>query len=870
MEKSEINHLLNMRNGIKPKASIIRQKAEDFLNKRNVGKAEKAEGCQDPVNLSTNQLSDSSILQQASPSAFKPLNLSEKEEVEKLLHEVEVYRIELEMQNNELKRALYEVETVATKYSNLYDFSPSGYYTLSRQGEIIETNLYGAEMLGKNRSHLQNSRFGFFVSDDTRSVFNNFLGKVFDSKVKESCEITLSIPDELPTHVYLTGLADPNGDQCLITAVDITLVRQAEKSLKEKEKKYRSVLENMQDVYYQIDNQGIIVEISPSIKDLSEFDSAELIGCQVERFYYKSDERTQFLNTIREKGAVNDFELQLKTKTGLIKVVSVNARLSLDNDGKPDHIDGSMRDITRRKQAEENVRKLQKAIENAKVSVVITDNDGLIEFANPFFSELTGYTQKEYIGQNPRVLKSGYHSREFYQSFWNTIKSGQTWEGEFYNRKKNGELYWEKAVISPIYNETNKISHFVAIKTDITPIKIINEELLKAKEKAEENDNLKTAFLNNISHEIRTPFNGILGFLSILQNDDLTTSERKEYTDIINESAFRLMNTINDITELSQIQTGQIRLNKSDFSIPWVIEEVIDLFKTDAKMKGLILTVRNELPEKVTNIFTDRLKLIRILNKLLSNAVKFTKEGSVELAIRLKDTGYDISNCTELEFSITDTGIGIPENKLQTIFEPFIQADSSNTRQFEGSGLGTTIAKAFAEMLGGTIGVESKLGVGSVFRFTIPYQTEYKDNIILNNSSSNGPEKKPELLKILLAEDDEASSMLLSIIIKTLYRELLIVRTGVEAVETCRDNPDIDLVLMDIRMPDMDGYTATRQIRQFNPEVVIIAQTAHALTSDREEALNSGCNDFILKPIQKEKIVELIQKKLNRNGEFNQ
>ena len=859
-----------MRNGIKPKASIIRQKAEDILKKRNAGKAEKTVACQDPVNLSTNQLSDSSIRLPVCPSASQPLNLSEKEELEKLLHEVEVYRIELELQNDELKRALCEVETVAKKYSNLYDFSPSGYYTLSRQGEIIETNLYGAEMLGKYRSNLQNSRFGFFVSDDTLSVFNDFLGKLFDSKVKESCEIILSIPDKLPTHVYLTGLADANGDHCLITVVDITLVRQSEKSLKEKEKKYRSVLENIQDVYYQIDNQGIIVEISPSIKDLSEFDSDELIGCQVERFYYKRDERTQFLNTIREKGAVNDFELQLKTKTGLIKVVSVNARLSLDNDGKPDHIDGSMRDITRRKQAEENVRKLQKAIENVKVSVVITDKDGLIEYANPFFSELTGYTQKEYIGQNPRVLKSGHHSKEFYQDFWNTIKSGQTWEGEFYNKKKNGELYWEKAVISPIYSENNDLTHFVAIKTDITPIKIINEELVRAKEKAEENDNLKTAFLNNISHEIRTPFNGILGFLSILQNDDLTASEREEYTKLVNKSAYRLMNTISDITELSQIQTGQIRLSESDFSIPWVIEEVIDLFKPDAKMKGLILTVRNELPEKVTNIFTDRLKLIRILNKLLSNAVKFTKEGSVELAIRLKETGYDISNCTELEFSITDTGIGIPENKLQTIFEPFIQADSSNTRQFEGSGLGTTIAKAFAEMLGGTIGVESKLGVGSVFRFTIPYQTEYKDNIILNNSSSNGPEKKPELLKILLAEDDEASSMLLSIIIKTLYRELLIVRTGVEAVETCRDNPDIDLVLMDIRMPDMDGYTATRQIRQFNPEVVIIAQTAHALTSDREEALNSGCNDFILKPIQKEKIVELIQKKLNRNGEFNQ
>lgn len=522
-------------------------------------------------------------------------------------------------------------------------------------------------------------------------------------------------------------------------------------------------------------------------------------------------------------------------------------------------------DITKLKQSEislreseENLRKFQKAIENAKVSVLITDKNGTIEFANPFFTQLTGYTREEYIGKNLRVLKSGFHSEAYYRQFWDTIESGKTWEGEFCNKKKSGEIYWEKAIVSPIYNEKNEITHYTGIKTDITEAKKNYEELIAAKLHAEESDNLKTAFLNNISHEIRTPFNGILGFLSILQNDDLTAAEREEYTKIVNESAYRLMNTINNITEVSQIQTGQIRLNESEFSISQLADDLYDPFKSDSEIKGLTFTVTNQVPVNMTNICTDHFKLMMILNNLVSNAIKFTREGSVELVIRIKET-------TELEFSVKDTGIGIPENKQQTIFKPFVQADGSNTRQFEGSGLGITIAKAYVELLGGTIGVESSIGKGSVFYFTIPYRTEGIKNTTITNSFPDELKKRSKLLKILIVEDDEASAMLLSITIKTLCKKPLIARTGVEAVEACRNNPDIDMVLMDIKMPEMDGYEATRQIRRFNTDIVIIAQTAYALTSDLDNAIACGCTDYITKPIQKEQLSAIVQKYFKMN-----
>jgi len=245
-----------------------------------------------------------------------------------------------------------------------------------------------------------------------------------------------------------------------------------------------------------------------------------------------------------------------------------------------------------------------------------------------------------------------------------------------------------------------------------------NIELIEAKERAEESDKLKTAFLNNISHEIRTPFNSILGFLSILQNDDLTASEKAEYTSIINKSAYRLMNTINDIVERSQIQTGQMKLTASEINIKMLTGVLFDQFKPDAESQGLEFTLNNDLPDSMDSIFTDSIKLKTILSILIGNAIKFTKEGSIEFGYdRVETSGR---GSLQMKFYVKDTGIGIPENKQQVIFEQFMQADVYNTRQFEGSGLGLSIAKAYVEMLGGKIWVESSEGKGSIFYFTIP------------------------------------------------------------------------------------------------------------------------------------------------------
>ena len=428
------------------------------------------------------------------------------------------------------------------------------------------------------------------------------------------------------------------------------------------------------------------------------------------------------------------------------------------------------------------------------------------------------------------------------------------------------------------------------------------EELIIAKQKAEEGDRLKTAFLNNISHEIRTPLNGLLGFLSLIQDPNTSEIERDEFIFLINKSAYRIISTINDIVAVSQIQAKQIMPTASVINIKSMTDKMVGEFISEAESKGLKFTVNNHLSEGFNSVVTDNSKLISILSVLIGNAIKFTKTGSIELEIRFvdrdckddasrddasrddasrddasrddasRDDACIVSTIDEILFSVKDTGIGIPHNKQSLIFERFMQADSSSTRRYEGSGLGLSIAKAYVEMLGGRIWVESdhdgKTGFkGSVFYFTIPYKPEHEHEAVIQSTfleevSEIKVNPDGQKLKILIAEDDETSEKLLIRTVQIFDSNLIIARTGAEAIEICLNNPDINLVLMDIKMPDLDGFEATRQIRCFNKDVKIIAQTAFGLESDRERALASGCNDYISKPIKKDLLQAIIRKQL--------
>jgi CheY-like chemotaxis protein len=326
-----------------------------------------------------------------------------------------------------------------------------------------------------------------------------------------------------------------------------------------------------------------------------------------------------------------------------------------------------------------------------------------------------------------------------------------------------------------------------------------------------------------------------------------------------------MLNTINSIVDISKIESGLVSVDIKETNLYEKIEFTYKFFKPDVENKGLKLLFKNGLPSKEAIIKTDNEKVYGILTNLIKNAIKFTYEGSIEFGYRLKsDIESDsIENCRnpELEFFVQDTGVGIPENQKGLIFDRFRQGSESHNRNYEGSGLGLSICKSYVEMLGGRIWVESEEGLGSTFYFTIPYNPVSKEIAAdIDDITEKPKEAQVKKLKILIVEDDEISYSLLTRTIQKISKEVIHAITGVEAVEACRNNPDFDLVLMDIRMPYMNGLEATQLIRQFNKEVIIIAQTAYGFSSDCEKALLAGCNDYITKPINKTLLFESINK----------
>jgi signal transduction histidine kinase len=397
------------------------------------------------------------------------------------------------------------------------------------------------------------------------------------------------------------------------------------------------------------------------------------------------------------------------------------------------------------------------------------------------------------------------------------------------------------------------------VKERTLELQIKNSELIVAKNKAEESDRLKTAFLNNISHEIRTPFVGLLGFLSMIQNEKLNKEDRDEYISIINKSANRLMITINDVIEISQIQAGLIKLNKSEINIKSLIDDIYVQNKKNADSKDLKFIVKNELSDSNKYLSTDGLKLNSILSIFVGNAIKFTLKGEVEINVKLESDF--------IVFSVKDTGLGIPKNIQKIIFERFMQADVSSTRKYEGMGLGLSIAKAHAEILGGSISLLSEEGKGSVFSISIPYLESVNEEITLaNNVLPQNNEDELENLVILIVDDDKLSQMIISIEFNTFSKEVLIANNGIEAVDICRLRKDIDLVLMDIQMPEMDGIEAIRLIREFNTDIIIIAQTAYAFSGDKEKAIKAGCNQYLNKPINHNDMLNIIKNEINKKN----
>jgi PAS domain S-box-containing protein len=535
----------------------------------------------------------------------------------KLINELEVHQIELEMQNEELIKAKEEADVAIQKYTELYDFAPTGYFSLSEEGKIIGLNLIGASILGKERQRLINNRFSSYVTNDTKVVFNQFLSKIFKAKDNESCEVTLSVEGQaMMMNVIITGVFDEKCNQCVLTMIDITGHKKAELALKDSEEKLR--------------------------------------------------------------------------------------QLNLDKD----------------------------------------------------------------------------------------------------------------------------------------------------------------LFISILAHDLRSPFNALLGLSELLTEDlrKLNIDEIENIAMDINKSAQNSFNLLEDLLMWARIQRGNIPFKPQILRLSDICKNVADVLKPSAEAKEIAI---NYSSVDQINVFADIDMLKTVLRNLVSNAIKFTNNRG---AINISATQTD-SNVT---ISVLDNGIGIKPENLTKLFDISQVLSTKGTAKETGTGLGLLLCKQFVEKHSGEIWVESTVEKGSIFHFTIPFNP-ISEEIRTTEKIINGKDEEFAFnsLKVLVAEDDEISNLVLTKIFQNIAKEILHAKTGVDAVETCRNNTDLDLVLMDMRMPIMDGYEATRQIRQFNKDLIIIAQTANAFAGESEIAIEAGCNDYISKPINKTLLYELIKKHCNKSNQKN-
>ncbi len=417
------------------------------------------------------------------------------------------------------------------------------------------------------------------------------------------------------------------------------------------------------------------------------------------------------------------------------------------------------------------------------------------------------------------------------------------------NVHKDGRVLMLTTSGSPIFDNEGHFKGYRGVDTDYTEKTKILEELTLAKVKAEESDMLKTAFINNISHEIRTPLNGILGFGQLLSEAVLPEEQRKEYFRIIKKSSNRLINTVSDYLDMARLVTGTMEVTKKEFSILDLLEKVTSYNREKVEEKHLLLEL--EVPENNSDflLYSDPDIIDKVFHILLDNAAKFTSKGVVRFGFRVLN-GH-------VGFFVSDTGVGIETDKMSKIFDMFSQGDYSNTRGYDGSGLGLAIAKGMVKLLGGNISVTSEKGKGSIFTFTVPYVAVAKPEETIATSYDKSFTKKP---LILVAEDEELNFMYVEVILKMADFEYIHVVNGAEAVDVCRQNPDISLVLMDIKMPVMNGIEATKLIHDFRPDLPIIATTAYAQTGDENRFMAAGCNGYLAKPIKRVDLLSIMNK----------
>lgn len=756
-----------------------------------------------------------------------------------------------------------ELWQIQEKFKVTVDSLGEGVITADIKGNIQYINKMAEELTGWSFRDAQGRQLKEIYSvknEKTGKKENNIIEKVLKhGVVKELGNHTLLISKtgkEIP--VMDTGAPIYNNENSMIglvlTFYDETEKRRNHYLLEENEKRFRTTLDNMIEGCQIIGNDWRYIYVNNTATIHNRRPKEELLGNKY-MDVWPGIEQTEVFRKIK-RCLLEKIDHTMENE--FVYPDGVKGWFELKIQSVPDGVFILSYDISKKKLAEEEYKKLSKVIVQSPISVIITDPTGKIEYANPKFSAITGYSSEEILGKNINLLNSGTHSDEFYEGKWNTILEGKEWKAEVQNKKKNGELYWENVSISPIVNETGGITNFVEIREDINERIEMMNDLITAKEKAEELNKVKSHFFANMSHELRTPFVGIMGYAELL-SESLVDPEYKEMAEGILNTSKRMKDTLTKILSLSKLEFNGIEKVIKKIDPEQIIENVYRQFIKTAEQKKL--SFRKRINFEPFLMETDETLLSEILNNLVSNAIIYTNEGWLEISAEKQLR----NNEDLLIIKVIDTGIGIPKMKQELIWEEFRQVSEGTTRSYQGTGLGLAIVKKYTGLLGGKISLESDSGAGSTFILELP--------ILKVISSDNQPEEQTVDInrhtdsvkkKILHVEDDQIAIDVIKRALCSHY-EMDFAENAKLALEKIEEK-NFDVILMDINLGcGINGEELTQKIRTMPgcEEIPIIAVTAYASDSDKKEFLGKGMSHYIAKPFLMQDLLKLLDEVLS-------